>query len=271
MTKPTECPKCQAELPRKGRFCLECGLDLYDEGIHRPPSPWVPLLVVALVVGGVVAVLATRSGAPKLPPEERQVRELTTDLLRLVHDGKHAEIVTRFCEPDTEQFARTTLALREIVRGRGAPGLNVFRATCMNNMEEAKKFVQRYAPEHPEFVVAVLVAVTFQDGALRTSMGGTAFGAQRVELFVAWYLDQTFAGLDASLAEIAGVEWRDGPDGKPLLTATVQYVETPQPLAGLPDPRVLPWRRLGEGKWALAYATDTLLDEVLAFLQRVKL
>ncbi len=50
MTRQTHCPKCNAELPRKGQFCLDCGLDLYDEGIHHAPSPWFPIIVVALVI-----------------------------------------------------------------------------------------------------------------------------------------------------------------------------------------------------------------------------
>lgn len=271
MTKPTQCPKCSAELPRKGRFCLECGLDLYDEGIHRPPSPWLPLLVVALVVGGVVALVATRARTPKAPPEERLVRAATADLLRLVHDGEYAEIVQRFCEPDAAHFEHTASQLSEIVRGRGAPGLNIFVATCRNNPEEANKFVRRYGAEHPDYVMAVLAALTSDDGPVRTLLGKPAFGKDGASLFLAWFLKLAFAGLDTSLAEITDVGWCDGPDGKPLLAVTVRYVGPSESLAGMPDPRDIPWRRLGEGKWALAFGDDTLLDEVLALLQRVKL
>ena len=65
------------------------------------------------------------------------MRAATSDVLRLVHDGEYGEIVQRFCEPDTEHFERTASQLSEIVRGRGAPGLNIFVATCRNNPEEA--------------------------------------------------------------------------------------------------------------------------------------
>jgi len=60
--KPARCPKCEAELPRRGRFCLECGCDLYAEGVRRPPPPLVPIALIALAVGivAVLAVLASR-------------------------------------------------------------------------------------------------------------------------------------------------------------------------------------------------------------------
>jgi hypothetical protein len=270
VTKHTQCPKCGAELPRKGQFCLECGLDLYAEGIHRPPGPWVPLLLLVLAAGGVVAFLATRP-REQMPPEERLVRDHTAELLRLAHEGNYTEMVQRFFEPDRPRYERTGELLRNAVRGDGAPGLNVFRATCMDNLEEAAKFVRRHKAEHPELLVRMLAAITFKEGALRTSLGGTAFGTQRTELFLAWFLELAFGEADTANAQVTDVAWRDGPDGEPLLVATVRYPQPAAPLPGVPDPTVIPWRRLGEGKWVVLFDAEAPLRELLALLRRVKL
>ena len=271
MAKQTHCPKCNAELPRKGRFCLECGLDLYEEGIHHAPSPWLPIVVVVLVLGGIVAFLASRPGEPKRPPEEREVRELTADLLARVASADYRAIVERYCEPDAKHYERNDDLLGEIVRGSGAPGLNVFRATCLDNMGETHKFVDKYRAEHPEYIARLLAAITFEDGALRTSLGGTAFGSQRTQLFLAWFLELAFSDADAEHASIERVEWSDGPDGEPLLAVTLHYPEPVQALPGVPNPAIIAWRRLGEGRWAITLTDETLLQELLDLLRRVKL
>lgn len=271
MTRQTHCPKCNAELPRKGRFCLECGLDLYDEGIHRAPSPWFPILAVALLAAGLVVFLAIRSRGPQLPPEEREVRKLTATVLRLAAKGDYATVVERYCRPDETRYSRNSDLLREAVRGSGAPGLNVFRATCMNDPEEAGKFVEKYKTTHVDYIVQLLAAITFDDGALRTSLGGTAFGSQRTDTFLAWFLERVFAGADTAHAKVVRAEWTTGPDGEPLLTVTVHYPEAVETLPGVPSPAVIAWRRIGEGTWALTLTDETNLQELLDLLRRAKL
>lgn len=271
MSRQTHCPKCNAELPRRGRFCLECGLDLYDEGIHHAPSPWFPILVVVLIAGGVIALVAIRGRKPDRAPEERAVRERTADVLALAAAGDYETIVDRYCKPDEAHYQHTTELLREIVRGSGAPGLNVFRATCMDNLEEASKFVERCEADHPEYTVRLLAAITFEDGALRTSLGGTAFGSQRTDLFLAWFLERVFADADPAEAEIFKTGWETGPGGEALMVVHLRYPEPPETLPGVPSPTVLPWRRLGDDDWALAITDETNLQELLDVLRRAKL
>ena len=271
MSLQAQCPKCNAELPRRGRFCLECGLDLYEEGLHSPPRHWVAVLVIVLLAGGVVALLATRPPSEDVPPEERAVRRLTADLLELAAAGRHAAIVEHFCEPDKPHYEKAGGLLGEIVRGSGAPGLNVFRATCMDDLEEATKFVDRYKAEHPEYIVRLLAAITFEDGALRTKLGGAAFGSQRTDLFLAWFLERVFADAEPGGAEIVKVEWTRGLADEPLLTVTLRYPEPPETLPGVPSPTVISWRRLGEGAWAITLTDETNLQELLDLLRRAKL
>jgi hypothetical protein len=270
LTKQTRCPKCNAELPAKGQFCLECGLDLYGEGIRHAPRPW-PAILLTVLFAGAIAYLATRPPTPKLAPENEEVAQLTQGLLRLVAEGKCREAVRRFYVPDVERFDKTGAALREIVRGQGAPGLNLFRATCMDDMEEAKKFVQRFGAEHPAYVVQVLAALVFQDGALRTSLGGTQFGSQRTEDFLAWYLDLAFRDVDTSLAQVLTTRWQDSAGGERLLVASVRYPAPPNPLPGVADVTSIAWRRLADGRWVFAVGDQPRLDEVLALLMKAKL
>jgi len=271
VSRQTHCPKCNAELPAKGRFCLECGLDLYEEGIHKAPSPWFPILVAGLIVAGVVAFLATRPKQKADPPEVRQVREATADLLALAADGKFETIAARYCKPDTPRYERNNDLLGEIVRGGGAPGLNVFRATCLNNREETAKFVDKYKTEHPELIGELLEAITFEDGALRTDLGGTAFGTQRTDLFLAWFLGRVFANAEPAKAAVGKIAWDTSPAGESLLYVNVGYPEPPETLPGVPSPTVIPWRRLGEGKWAITLTDEARLQELLDLLRRVKL
>jgi hypothetical protein len=273
----TQCPKCNVELPARGRFCLECGCDLYQAGARRPPLPWVRGLVLLAVVGAllVLAVLGYRGSlsprSRELPPEERVVRDLTRELLRLADGGSYGDIVRRFYRPSAEEFARLDEALQEIVRGKGAPGLNLFRAQCVDDLEEARKFVERQGTKHPAYVVGVLAALTFQDGALRATLGGTPLGAQRAEDFAAWHLSLAFHGVDLKAAEVGDARWQDAPGGGSLLAVAVRYPEPPTRVAGVVDPATLCWRLTQDGGWALAFGGPLGLDEVLAFLLNVKL
>lgn len=271
------CPKCHAELPGKGRFCLECGCDLYQAGARRARLFGVrSLLTLAIVIGVLgVAVVGTRGrlvpSPREAPPEEQVVRRLTGELLALAAEKSYPEIVRRFYRPNGEEFQALEQALQEIVRGRGAPGLNIFRASAIDDLEEARKFVERHGTQHPEYVVGLLAALTFQDGALRATLGGAPLGTQRAEDLCSWHLSLAFHGVDAKAATIGEVAWRDGPRGEPRLVATVKYPESPTRVPGVLDPRALPWRLMGDGAWALAFDSKLGLDEVLDLLLRVKL
>jgi len=268
------CPKCQAPQPPRGRFCLECGCDLYEAGVRRPPVRWVAWGIALLAIALVVALVALSKLFPRAgeaPPEERTVRELTIELLQLAAAKDYAGIVRRFAEPNADEFRKAEETLGEIVRGRGAPGLNVFRASCMDDMEEARKLVGRYHTEHPDYLVAALTALTFQDGELRSTLGGAPIGAQRAADFCAWHLGQAFRGVAARAAEVTDVRWREAADGRLLLAATIRYPEATETVPGALAPTTLCWRLVGEGTWALSLGGDLHLDEILAFLIEVKL
>lgn len=264
-----QCPKCGAELPPRGRFCLECGCDLYEEGVRRRAVPWLPILLSLGVAGAVAAAVVALTRTPAHPPEESLVRELSTEFLRLAADRKYDEIVRRFYQPNATEFDALDASLKEVVRGSGTHGLNLFRATCMDNHAEAQKFVSRFGAEHPAYLVRVLTGITFQDGDLRTSLGGTLIGAQRAEYFCAWHLGLAFDGVDAAAARIADIRWEDGPDGERLLAATIEYPQQPEPMPGVTDPSVLRWRQLRPGVWVLLLGGPLGLDDVLEFLTRV--
>jgi len=271
------CPKCNAELPARGRFCLECGCDLYQAGVRRAPLLGARSLVALAIAVGILGavVVATRgrlaTNSRELPPEEHVVRGLTGELLALAAERNYPEIVRRFYRSNGPEFQAIEQTLQEIVRGRGAPGLNIFRASAMDDLEEAKRFVERHGTQHPDYVVGLLAALTFQDGALRATLGGAPVGTQRAEDFCAWHFGLAFQGAGAKAARIAQIAWRDGPRGEPRLVAIVTYPESPALVPGVLDPRVLPWRLMGDGAWALAFDSRLCLDEVLDLLLRVKL
>jgi hypothetical protein len=277
VSKATICPQCHAQLPRTGRFCLECGCDLYEHGVRRPPIHIVPIALLVLAFGGLVTYIVTHESGGKAPPEVQEVTDLTTELLLLAADGEYRAMVTRFYQPDAECYERTDKLLRQIVRGSGVPGLNIFRAACVDDPEEADKFVKKYGVEYRDYVAGLLAALEFQDGALRTKLGAK-FGAQRTLDFVAWYLSLVFGPTEPDRAEIATVRWQDGPDGSPLLVVSVRFPKPRDatlsaPVAGVADPARLAWRRVGEGKWALTLGcleSHFRLEEVLQLLQRVK-
>lgn len=270
--KAAPCPKCDAPLPPKGRFCLECGHDLYQAGVRRQPLPWVKSLV-AFVLAAILLASRARGLSPArdLPPEEREVRDLTRELLQLAAGGNYNELVRRFYQPNAEEFRGIEETLREVLRGRGAPGLNNFRAIAMDNPKEANKLVERYRTAHPEYVVAVLTALTFNGGALRASLAGTPFGPQRAEDFCAWHLGLAFSSVDPKAATITEVRWREGPGGERLLVVSLRYPEPPKLVPGVVDPIALSWQLMPEGTWALAFGGRLNLDEVLRLLLQVKL
>lgn len=269
--KATSCPKCGAELPRRGRFCLECGCDLYAEGIRRPPLPIGRIVLVLAVVGGLVGLGLVASRRSNDRPEERLVRAQTKELLELAGAKRFEEIVRKFYVPNTAEFEAVETTLREIVRGSGAPGLNIFRASAMDNLEEARKFVERYGTPHLDYVVGVLAALCFPDGALRTTLGGTLVGAQRAESFLAWHLGLAFFGLEPAKATITAIRAAEAPDGSPMLIVSIRYPGQRQAIPGVIDPSELRWVQVDGRTWALTFGHTFHLDEVLDLLQRVKL
>ncbi len=275
----TQCPKCNVELPARGRFCLECGCDLYQAGVHRPPLPWVTGLVLLAVATALLALVflgsrgATSRRSRELPPEERVARDLTRELLHLAAGGNYGEIVRRFYQPNAEEFRRLDAAFQDLVRGRGAPGIRSFRSNCADDLQEAKRFVERHGSPCPDYVLSVLVALTFQgrEGALRATIGGAPLGAERADDFAAWHLALAFRDADVKAAEIGEARWQDGPDGDRLLAVAVRYPEPPRLVPGVVDPTTLRWRLAEDGRWALAFGGTLGLDEVLAFLLKLKL
>lgn len=273
---PTPCPKCAAELPARGRFCLECGLDLYQAGARRAPAAWArgALAAAAAVVVLALVVLATRgklfAPSEEAPPEERAVRELSREVLRLAAEGRHAELVRRHFMPNAEEFRRIEGALNELVRGRGAPALTVFRANCIDDPREARKLVERFGTEHPEYVLALLTALTFQGGALEATLGGALLGSQRAEDFCAWHLAIALPSAAAAGAQVGEIRWADGPGGERILVAAISYPEPHNPPPGFVDTTALRWRLTPGGAWALSLGSDLLLGEVLAFLLKAR-
>ncbi|NQT87705.1 zinc ribbon domain-containing protein [bacterium] len=277
MSRATDCPKCSASLPRRGRFCLECGLNLYEEGVRRRPVPWLPILA-AIVAASLTAVyIVAQSRKPSLPPENEQVRALTSNLMKLLSEKEFREVVRLYCEPDKEQYDEVHRLLGNIVRGEsGSHGLNIFRTRCMaaneeNRFKEAERFAREFGAKNVEYVVAVLAALTFPKGDLRGELGGTLTGTDRTDAFLTWYLGVVFHKMDLTDAEVTEVGWEKGPQGDMLMVATMSYIEPVQLVPTLPDPTDIPWRRLGEGKWALTLTNQHLLAEVLAVLSRAKI
>ncbi len=268
--KRARCPKCGAELPRRGRFCLECGCDLYAEGLRRPPLPVVSFAVVLFVIAALVALGLLASRKAEGTAEERLVRANTEELLKLAAEKKFEEIVRKFYMPNSAEFQAVDSTLREIVRGSGAPGLNVFRASVMDDLQEASKFVERYQTPHHGYVVGVLAAICFPDGALHTTLGGTLVGAQRAETFLAWHLGLAFLGLEPQKAQITAIRADQAPDGSPMFVVSVQCPGERQAPAGVIDPAELRWVQVGRGRWALTFGHTFHLDEVLDLLRRVK-
>jgi hypothetical protein len=278
VSKSSLCPQCHAQLPRRGRFCLECGYDLYERGVRRPPTHLVPIAVLVLAVVALGTYLVTHDTGERKPPEYYEVVGLTQEFLRLAAKGEYKTIVSRFYEPDAEVYRKTGELLREIARGNGAPGLNLFRAATTNDPNEAENFCRKYNVEHREYVAGLLGALGFDDGVLRPKLGAP-YGEERTETFIAWYLFLVFRSVaEPEKAEVADARWETRGESEHLYGVTLRFPEPlgelpPAPIPGVADPTKLEWRRLGEGRWALTLGClddHFLLEEVLALLQRVK-
>ncbi|NQT51227.1 zinc ribbon domain-containing protein [bacterium] len=284
MSKTMICPQCHAQLPKSGRFCLECGCDLYDLGVRRPPAHIVPIVLVMVAFGVLVAYAVLHRPGEADDPDRKEVVALTEDVLRRVASGTRDDyraMVSRYYQPDAERYAKTGHLLRDVVRGSGAPGLRLFQAACMDDTEEADKLCRKYGVPDREYVAGLLGALVFQDGALRTELGGTQFGAQRTLDFVAWYLFLAFRPEDPSQLEVADARWEQVTHGgttENLYVVTLRprasgSSDLPPAIAGVASARRLAWRRLGSGKWALTLGCldgHFRLEDILAFLLRLQ-
>ncbi|MFP4055532.1 MAG: hypothetical protein ACLF0G_01550 [Candidatus Brocadiia bacterium] len=264
MPKPTQCPKCSAELPRKGRFCLECGLDLYEEGLRRRPLPWVPILVAAALAGAAVAYLATRSEREDEPPEFAAVRERTREVLRLAGEGDYTTIAARHMEPHADRFEAIREALLAIYRDQ-----QVKLKMVRTRRDELDKLVSDYRAEHPEYIARLFRDLTDSQGMLFDIFAGKLDSTQSARKFLAWYLALAFDGVDASQGTIADLRWTRGPEGRSALVAQLRYPQAPRPLDGVADPTLLPWRLI-DGEWVLVLGARQLhLDEAQRILRDI--
>jgi len=262
--KPSRCPKCDSELPRKGRFCLDCGLDLYTEGIRRAPIPWLQILILLIV--GVVAVvlLVAPPWQSKTPFEIEEARNATKDFVALVAGGDYEAIVQRYYKPDAARFKETEQQLWEIVRGQGARGRKIFDSQEFRDLEAAIAYVRKNETANVGYVARLL-----SDMCARSELW---MSPQRTEVFFAWYLEQAFGGIEATPEQIGvdGPHWREG-----FLTVKLTFPEAPEPPRGVEDPTVLRWRLVGgwggcrKGHCVLVFGQRNHLDEVLDLLKRL--
>ena len=265
--KQTTCPKCNAKLPAKGRFCLDCGLDLYGEGLRRAPIPWGKIIGLPLLVAGGIAFLVIGPCQSSTPPEAAVVTRAAQDFLRLVGAKDYAGAVDRFYAADAKRFAEAEGKLHSIFRGEGAPGLNIARSHSFRTYDDLLGYVHKHGTRYPEYVARLLYAVLSQPEP------NPWLSSRRTELFFAWYLEQAFEGTEASRAELASDEprWDDR-----VLVVTVRYPTPSARPSGVADPSTLRWRLVGGG-WGgcskqsavLDFGRDDHLDEVLDFLKRL--
>jgi hypothetical protein len=257
--RPTQCPKCKAALPASGRFCLECGLDLYAEGIHHRPIPWFHILVIPLLVAGVVAVLVINPFKRKTPPEVATVVRQSREFLELLGRKDYATAAERFLKADAKRLEEVKEKLRQICRPERVR-LDDLRSQQFRSHEEVRKYLdnQPSPPEHPGYVARLLYAIISQPEP------NPWMSPNRTERFLAWYLELAFSQADAANATLAS---EDPERGEGLLTVRIAYpAPAPPAVEGMPDPTMLRWRLMGND-WVLEFGTDDHLDEVLRFLR----
>jgi len=265
--KQSECPKCKAALPRRGQFCLECGLDLYAEGLRRKPIPWLQVLLVAAIAGGVLAVLVIGPGKPQAAPEVEAVIARTRDLLRLLADRNYAAVVDGYFKTNSARFAEVEELLRESARGAGAQGLKNAQSHGFRDLNAALAYVRKHGTKHPDYIARLLYTIVSHPEP------NPWLSPRRAERFFEWYLEQAFGAADVAKAQLdtADARWEEG-----RLTVKVRYPEPVAPPPGVEDPSVLHWR-LVTGGWGgcttqrliLEFGTDDHLGEFLDLLKRL--
>jgi len=266
--KAKQCPRCKAALPRKGQFCLDCGLDLYAEGLRRRPIPWAQIIVLPLLVAAVLAVLVIGPcGRSQAPPEIEAVVEQTRGLLRLLAERDYAGAVHHYVRANAARFAAAEEKLRDIVRGDGALGLKNAQSQGFRNFEDCLAYVRKHRTRHPRYVARLLYAI------ISHPEPNPWLSPRRAELFFAWYLEQSFGGADVARAKVTAgdARWDEG-----RLAVAVRYPEPPELFPGAADPRVLHWRLAGGGwggcgrqRAVLDLDEDDHLDELLDLLRRL--
>ncbi|MBM4033105.1 MAG: zinc ribbon domain-containing protein [Planctomycetes bacterium] len=262
-----QCPKCKAELPRRGRFCVDCGLDLYAEGLRHRPIPWFPIIALPVVVAGVLAVLIIGPCKGETAPEVDAVVGQSREFLRLLADKDYARVVDRFLKANSARYAEVEEKLRQCMRGAGAQGLKNAQSHGFRNLDEVFVYVKKHSSRSPEYVAHLLHAIVSH------AEPNPWLSPRRAEVFYEWYLAQAFGGADLGKAQLAATDarWEEG-----MMTVKVRFPEPPKVLPGVADPSVLRWR-LVSGGWGgcerqravLDFAPDDRLNDLLDLLKRL--
>ncbi|MBM4036986.1 MAG: hypothetical protein FJ290_00605 [Planctomycetes bacterium] len=248
--KATECPKCKTALARRGQFCLNCGLDLYAEGLRHRPIPWFRIIAAPAVVAGVLAVLIIGPCKSETAPEVQVVVEQTGELVRLLRDKDYGQVVSRFLRANTARFEDAEELLRQCARGAGAQGLKNAQSQGFRNLDEALAYVRKHGTKHPEYTARLLYTIVSHPEP------NPWLSAQRTARFFEWRLEQAFGDADLAKAQVVpgDARWEGG-----MLAVGVQYPEPVLPFLGIPDPSVLRWRLAGSG-WAGCGRQGAVLD-----------
>ncbi len=264
-----QCPKCKAALPRRGQFCVECGFDLYADGVRRRPVPWLSIIAIPVVVAGVLAVLIIGPCKSESVPEVEVVIEQTKDLLRLLGEKHYGEVVDRFLKANGERFSEAEEKLRQIARGDGAQGIKNAQSHGFRNQDEAFAYVRKHVTRHPEYVAKLLYTIVSHPEP------NPWLSPRRADRFFEWYVEQEFGRAEVAKAQLGtgGARWEEG-----ALTVSVRYPEPPKVLPGVADPGVLRWRLVSgafggcsKQRAVLDYGgeAEDHLGEFLDFLKRL--
>ncbi len=267
--KATQCPKCKAALPRQGQFCLDCGFDLYAEGLHHRPFPWAKVVGIPIAVAIVAAVLIIGPGGRKsdTAPEVEVVIGQTREFLRLLAAKDYAAAVEQFVKANSVRFGEAEEKLRQIARGAGAQGLKNAQSQGFRSLDEVLAYVRKHRTSNPDYTGKLLYTIVSHPEP------NPWLSPRRADRFFEWYLEQSFGEADVAHAQLAtqDARWEEG-----LLTVKVRYPGGAKPLPGAADPEVLRWRLVGSGwggcggqRAVLELSGDDHLSELLDLLKRL--
>lgn len=222
------CPNCARRLPEKGRFCLECGQDLYEVGFRHPPSrmPYI-VLAVGVVLVGYVSYRVWRSSQPQLTPWQREVLEATRNFLELIRTGKYRRAVDKYFSESSapEKYAKYREFLRSIDEHSG------FLQVVSSSYERIRDIATTVS-KYPEYCATFVKSIADVKGRLRQKVG-------RTDRFLAWWLEESFSGVDLSSYRIT-VEVDEGEEGERAI-AKIRYAGTPKVDPAFDDPRSIEW------------------------------